>query len=105
MRVFSDEEGAIYALLPAIKADGLRGREDMGFVERRCESGAAMAGGAEGDTLGALRWIGLPGEISRHQTRHIDQHRCFEMLTGMRAQLFGHRHLLFSAPAPYPDHG
>ena len=73
VRVDSQEQGAVDALLLAVEADGLADSEDMALVESPVERGAAMAGSAEGHALRRHRRIGAFGIVSRDEIRNVDQ--------------------------------
>src|SRR5260370_39594462 len=75
MSVEPDEQRPVDALPPTILADGLTDREHMKFVETRVEGAAAMAGGAEGNTLRGNRGVRPLAVIGGNEPRNVDQ-RC-----------------------------
>src|SRR5439155_26074663 len=80
VRTDADVERPVNALLLAIKANRLRDCEDVRFVERVIERGAAMPGSSKHDSLGGHGWIRSPGVICGHQAGHVDQQRRFGRL-------------------------
>ena len=71
--VAPDEQRPGGALGGSVLDDGLRGREDVGLVERRVEAGAAMPGRAEGHLLVDVVRVGRDGVVGGHHLCHIDE--------------------------------
>ena len=73
--VLGEKEGAgdVLGGTAAVVADGLSDGCDVVFVEGGVEGTAAMAGGAEGYTLGGDGWIGVEGVVRSDEAREIDQ--------------------------------
>src|SRR5690606_20481778 len=93
--VDAEEERPIDALLLAVLADGLRDGEDMLLVECGREGGAAVARGAEADTLLAAPRIGLERVVGADEPRDVHEPVARRRLTSKRV----HSH----APAPLPS--
>src|SRR5208283_4160037 len=90
MRVHPEVERTVDILTFAIEANRLADRQDVRFVERAVERGAAMPRGAERDSLRGIVGVGLAGEVSGDQTRNIDQLRLIDRFSGQRAYFLGH---------------
>ena len=73
MGVAADEQRPGGALCGPVLDDGLRGGQDMRFVERRVQARPAMPGRAERHLLGHIVGVGLFGVVRRHHMRDIDK--------------------------------
>jgi hypothetical protein len=71
--VFGEEEGAGGVLGGAVLDDGLGDGGDVVVVEGGGEGAAAMAGGAEGDTLSRHGGVGVQGVVGGDEAGDIDQ--------------------------------
>jgi hypothetical protein len=69
--VAAEEQRSVDPALPAVVADGLARGDDVVFVERQAQAGAAVAGGAERDLLLGERGVGMPDVVGGHQVRHV----------------------------------
>ena len=90
MRVDTEEQRAVDALLPAKIADRLGDRQHVPLVERIVERRAAVARSAEGDALRWHRRIGATAVVGRDESRHIDQRSIRCRLAGEGADLLAH---------------
>ncbi len=73
MGVAADEQRSGGALCRPVLDDGLSGGQDVAFVERGVQTGAAVPGGAEHHLLGDVVGIGPPGVVRGHHRRDVDQ--------------------------------
>ena len=71
--VAADEQRAVVALLLAVVADRLRGRQDVRLVERRLEAAAAVPARPERDLLVDVVGVGHARVVRRHEVRDVDQ--------------------------------
>jgi hypothetical protein len=71
--VFGEEEGAGGVLGGAVLDDGLGDGGDVVVVEAGGEGAAAMAGGAEGYTLGGDGWVRMQAVIGGDEAGDVDQ--------------------------------
>ena len=71
----SQEERPVDPLRFAVAADGLGHREDVRLVEPDARRRPAMPRGAEGDSLGRDRRIGLLHVIRGQEPRHVHEER------------------------------
>src|SRR5208282_393206 len=75
VRVETDVQRPVDALLLAVEADRLSNREDVCLIEGVLERTAAMPGSTEHHALRGHGWIGSARIVSVHQLRNIDQNR------------------------------
>ena len=73
VRVLAQEQRAVDPLRPAVLADRLGDRQDVGLGEGAVERRAAMPAGAEGDALARVGRIGPIGIVRLLERRHVDQ--------------------------------
>ena len=71
--VTADEQRAGGALRGPVLGDGLRGGQDVRFVEGAVQAGTAVPGRAERDLLSDVVRIRLDGVIRRHQMGQVDE--------------------------------
>src|ERR1035437_2392735 len=81
MGVLGEENRAIGAIGRTVLADRLRDRQDVAFVERAIERGAAMPGGTE-----AHGRIGREAVVGGDQTGDVHQHGGRRALAGKRIE-------------------
>ena len=82
MGVASYEQRARCPLIRPVFDDGLRGRQDVGLVERRVQAGPAVPGGAERHLLVNVLRIGLDGVVRGDHLGHVDEIFGLRRLTG-----------------------
>ena len=89
MRIDAEEQRTVDLLLLAVQANRLADGQDVRFVERLVECGAAMPGGAERHPLRRHRRVGLSRVIGGDEFGDVDQHRGLRRLSRTRTDLHG----------------
>ena len=72
MRIFAEKERPADAFLLAICRDGLGNGDDMGLIEAVSEGRSSMAGGAKGNPLRWLCYVGTVAVVSRNKLGDVN---------------------------------